>query len=937
MRLKRLLLIALLIGFSGLQVFSQTRFVERITRKGNEIIIPYEKYILKNGLTLLIHVDKSDPIVHVDVTYHVGSAREELGRSGFAHFFEHMMFQGSDHVGDEEHFRIISESGGTLNGTTTSDRTNYFETLPSNHLETALWLESDRMGFLLDAVTQQKFEIQRATVKNERGQNYDNRPYGLVNEKAFQALFPYGHSYSWPTIGYMKDLDRVNVEDLKRFFLRWYGPNNAVLTVAGDVNPPEVIKLVEKYFGSIPRGPEVSPMAKSPVIVDKDRYISYEDNIRFPLIQISFPSTYSGHKDELPLDLLAEIIGGGQTSMLYQNLVKTNIALQANAFNPCQELAGAFVIQAVPMEISIAELEKIIRETISQFEKRGVTDDDIIRFKNKREAQMIQELASVSGKAAQLASFQTFRGNPNYITKELEELRKLSKEQVVAAFNKYIKGKSAVILSVYPKGKKDIAAEDNFYPKISSDEPGVEGNEYKNLKYVKAKDNFDRNLKPPPGKNPSIRLPVYWKQNLANGIQVIGTEDKDLPMVSLLISIPAGHIAELPDKAGVAQMLASLLNKSSVKYTAEEKTRELEKLGSEISFSADREKIYVRLSALKKNIDATIAIMEESMFNPRFDSAEFKTTKSQQIASITNEQTRATSIANNAYNKLLYGNHILGVPVIGTAASVGSISLEDVKTFYRNNFTSKGASIVVVGDISQSEILSKLPAITKWNGLERQDYIPNIVSNEEKTKIYFINKENAPQSEIRIGYLALPYDADGDYYKCGIMNHVLGGTFNSRINILLREKRGFTYGARSGFSGSRIRGDFTAAAGVKAEKTDSAIVDFLEEINKFRQQGITEEELLFTRNSRGQQDALKYETPFQKASFLQRIIEYNLDSNFVEKQNTILKTISKEEINGIANRFLPTEKMIVVVVGDKAKTLDSIKKLGMEVVEYESN
>ncbi|MFM2286046.1 MAG: hypothetical protein RLZZ543_1543, partial [Bacteroidota bacterium] len=328
---KRSLLLSGVFGLFLISPMSAQKLVEKVEKKGDEIVIPYEKYKLMNGMTILVHVDKSDPVVHVDVTYHVGSAREEIGRSGFAHFFEHMMFQGSDNVADEEHFAIVTEAGGTMNGTTNIDRTNYFETLPSNQLETALWLEADRMGFLLDAVTQQKFEIQRATVKNERGQNYDNRPYGLVNERTNEALYPFGHPYSWPTIGYLKDLDGVSVEDLKRFFLRWYGPNNAVLTVAGNVDPAEVIRLANKYFGSIPRGPEVKPMDKMPVTLDQDRYISMEDNVRFPMIQMTWPGVYSGHADELPLDLLAELIGGDKTSILYQNLIKSNIAVQARA------------------------------------------------------------------------------------------------------------------------------------------------------------------------------------------------------------------------------------------------------------------------------------------------------------------------------------------------------------------------------------------------------------------------------------------------------------------------------------------------------------------------------------------------------------------------------------------------------------------------------
>jgi zinc protease len=277
MKFKLMLLVAWIIALGG-SVSAQTKMVEKITKKGNEIVIPYEKYVLPNGLTLIVHEDHSDPIVHVDVTYHVGSAREEIGKSGFAHFFEHMMFQGSDNVKDEEHFKIVTESGGTLNGSTNRDRTNYFETIPSNQLEKMIWLEADRMGFLLDAVTQPKFEVQRATVKNERGQNYDNRPYGLVYENASKNLYPYGHPYSWLTIGYIEELNRVNAEDLKNFFMRWYGPNNATVTVGGDVKPAEVVKLVEKYFSSIPRGPEVKKVIVEPVKLESTRYVSYTDN-----------------------------------------------------------------------------------------------------------------------------------------------------------------------------------------------------------------------------------------------------------------------------------------------------------------------------------------------------------------------------------------------------------------------------------------------------------------------------------------------------------------------------------------------------------------------------------------------------------------------------------------------------------------------------------
>ena len=925
----------LIFMLSHVAAFSQIKLVEKVFKKADEISIPYEKYKLSNGLTLLIHVDKSDPIVHVDVTYHVGSARESLGRSGFAHFFEHMMFQGSDHVADEEHFKIVTEAGGTMNGTTNQDRTNYFETLPSNQLETALWLESDRMGFLLDAVTQQKFEIQRATVKNERGQNYDNRPYGLANEKTIEALYPFGHPYSWPTIGYIKDLDRVTVDDLKRFFLRWYGPNNAVLTVAGDVDPQQVIKLAEKYFGSIPKGPEVKPLAKVPVKLDADRYISYEDNIRFPLIQLSFPTVPSGHPDEIPLDLLAELIGGDKTSILYQNLVKTNIALQASASHPASELAGTLVFSALPSPggIDLAKMERLIRIAIAQFADVGVKDEDLVRFKNGREADIIKGLESVSGKASKLAYYETFRGNPNFIKNELAAIKKLTKEDVMRVYNQYIVDKSSVILSVYPKGKQELAArEDNFTPKKASDTDGSESAEYTNLKYNKAKDSFDRSVKPQQGPSPEIKVPAFWKDQFSNKLQLIGIEDSDLPIVSMVISLPAGHAAESPEKSGTANLLAAVLNESTEHYSSEKITEEVQKLGSSISIVAGEENILVNVFSLKKNLDATLKLVEEKLFHPKFDTSEFETAKAQTLAGIANNATRASTIADQVFDKLLYGEHILGIPAEGTESSVGSISLADLKEFYSKNFSPAQAKLVVVGAVNQAELVSKLNFLKTWNTPEPEAMKFPVNKEIEKTKIYFVNKEKAPQSEIRIGYLALPYDADGEYYRSGIMNYQLGGNFNSRINITLREKKGYTYGARTGFYGTKFTGAFSASAGVKAEKTDSSLMDFFSEMSAYRSSGITAEELSFTKNSLGQRDALKYETPFQKAAFLQRILDYNLDKDYIKRQGIVLREITKNDIDGLAKRYLPLEKMIVVVVGDKASNIELVRKLGYEVV-----
>jgi zinc protease len=850
-----------------------------------------------------------------------------------------MMFQGSDHVADEEHFKIVSESGGTLNGTTNTDRTNYFETMPSNQLETALWLEADRMGFLLDAVTQKKFEVQRSTVKNERGQSYDNRPYGLVNEKTNRALYPYGHPYSWPTIGYLEDLDRVDVNDLKSFFLRWYGPNNAVVTVAGDVKPGDVVKLVEKYFGSIPRGPEVKAMAKDLVKLDGDRYISYEDNVKFPLLMMSFPAVPNRHPDEAALDILADIIGGSKNSLIYQNLVKSQKAIQATAQNPCLELAGSFQFSALPFPGgSLADMEKEMRKAISEFETKGFSDDDLKRFKANYESFLVNSLASVSGKAAQLAAYQTYTGNANYIKEDLDRYMRVTREDVMRVFDTYIKNKPAVILSVVPKGKPEMVAHaDNFkFPVINPND--ATHAEYQGLVYTKAKDSFDRSVKPIANGNPTINIPKLYRKTLSNGLAVIGTTSNEIPLVTFQLTINGGHRIEEKSKSGISMLLADLMGESTEHYTAEQISDELAKLGSSIDVEAGVQDITVTITSLTKNIDATLKLAEEILLHPKFDSEEFEMVKNQQMQAISNQVTQPTVIANNVYSKLLYGeNSIMSIPAIGTAATVSSITLDDVKAFYNKNLSPNVSNLIVVGDIDEKKAYAATSFLEKWQSKNVKLPVEEAFVKQDKAKIYLINKDKAPQSEIRIGYMAMPYDATGEFYKSQLMNYSLGGAFNSRINLNLREEKGYTYGAKSGFVGGKYTGPFTAQAGVRSNVTDSALVEFIKEIKNFSEAGITEKELEFTKNSLGQADALKYETPSQKANFLKRLVDYNLPENFIEKQNALLKSISKDEINQLAKKNLPLNNMVITVVGDKKSVYPGLSKLGYEIVELDSD
>ncbi len=912
------------------------KLVEKVEKPATGLSIPYEKYELENGLQIIIHEDHSDPIVHVDVTYHVGSAREEPLRSGFAHFFEHMMFQGSDNVADEEHFKTVSESGGTLNGTTNKDRTNYFETLPSNQLERALWLEADRMGFLLDAVTQEKFEVQRATVKNERGQSYDNRPYGLVGEKVMQALYPQDHPYHWPTIGYLEDLDAADVDDLKRFFLRWYGPNNAALTVAGDVDPTEVLELAKKYFGTIPRGAEVENQSVEPVKLAEDRYISYEDNIRFPLIQFAYPTVPNFHPDEAPLDVLSDILGGSKNSLFYKNFEKNQTAIQASVFHPCQELAGQFQLTVLPFPgKTLAEMEEKIRETLVEFEERGVNEDDLKRFKSSFESQTISGLETVSGKARQLAQYQYVHNNPNYVAKDLKRYMDVTAEDVMRVFKTYIKDKPAIILSVVPKGQGQLKAKDDTF--VYERDTTLEANmaQYEGLTYTKPtaeEDGFDRSQKPASGPSPVINVPDYWKESFANGMKVIGAKNDEIPKVYIRLGVKAGHRYENIEKAGLSNLFGSMLGETTQSYSTEELSGELEKLGSSIDVYSTDDEVVVNVSSLTKNIDATLALLEEVLMKPRFTEDDFNRLKNQQMESIANQVNEPTVLANNQFDKVLYGEgHILAIPSIGTAETLEGVTLTDVQNYYDNSFAPNITNLVIVGDVEKDEILPKLEFLKAW---EKKDIsFPEEPATPEagSTKIFLVDKPGAAQSEVRMGYLSMPYDATGDYYKSKLMNFPLGGNFNSRINQSLREKHGWTYGAFSYFNGSENEGPFTAQAGVKKEATDSSVVEFINIMKDYSENGITAEELEFTQSAVGQKDALKYEAGYQKTGFLNKILRFNLDKDFTDKQNEILKNLTVEEVNALAAKHIDTENMAIVVVGDKATVYEGLSKLPYEI------
>lgn len=912
--------------------------VEEVDSSADKVMIPYSKYLLDNGLTVILSPDASDPLVHVDVTYHVGSAREEIGKSGFAHFFEHMMFQGSEHVGDQQHFKIITEAGGTLNGTTNRDRTNYFETVPSNQLEKMLWLESDRMGFLLNAVSQKKFEIQRDTVKNERAQSYDNRPYGLMWEKMGEALYPEGHPYSWQTIGYIEDLDRVDVNDLKAFFLRWYGPNNAVITIGGDIDVDQTLEWVNQYFGSIPSGPDVENAPKAPAVLNADRYITLEDRIRQPMVLIGWPTTYRGDSSESSVNALANVLGSGTNSYLYQNLIKTQKAVDAGAFQDCAELACTLYVYAMGDSGDKGDLTHLYSEvmaTLEQFEAQGVEQERLDQITGSAEANAVFALQSVRGKVSQLASNQTFYGQPDRLESKLNQIRSVSPESVEKAYDDFIKGKAKVTLSVIPKGEQKLAVRKATFTTPDRTLPEYKKVTDDQLVYRRAVDEFDRSQIPEVAQAVKAEMPSLYKLHYTNGTELLGTVSNETPTVQLQIQLPAGERYVPRGKEGLANFTAAMMEEGTQAHSIEALQAQLDRLGSTINISAGAYTTKITVSSLKQNLSETLAIVEEQLFTPAFELDDFERLKMQMLEGVVYQHQQPSWMASQATRQVLFGDSIFARSSDGTEQSIKSITLQDIKNFYRDNYTPQGAHIIVVGDVSKREIKKELSFIESWEAEAAPLLRPQIVKPLTEQKLYLVDKPGAPQSIVRMVRKGLPFDATGELYLSQLANFNLGGNFNSRINQNLREDKGYTYGAGSYFASNRETGAIVFNAQVRADVTVASIIELQNELQEISISGLTQDEVDFMRLAVGQQDALKYETPAQKAMLLSNILAFSLDEDYLQQRNDIVEMVDKETLNNLARKWFDPNDYQFIVVGD-AKTLKpELEKLDIPVVELE--
>ena len=923
--------------------------VETVEAQPGKLIIPYKKYVYPNGLTLIVSEDHSDPVVHLNVTYHVGSARETRGKSGFAHFFEHMLFQGSKHVADEEHFKIIKQYGGDVNGNTTRDRTVYIETFPSNFTETALWMEADRMGFFLEAFTKKKFENQRSTVKNEKDERY-NVPYGFLMEVKDQELYPKEHPYSWSTIGFVDDLDRADSSDLRNFFLRWYGPNNAAIILVGDVNTTEAVEWVGKYFGGIEKGPEVKKQLVSRVNLKENKYATFSDpNAFVPLVYQTYVGVPVLHQDEAALDMLSYLMGGTRSSILYKKFMDPEWALGASATNnPLStinhELAGefSFAIQGYPWS-DVPQLQKMLNQAIDSFGIVGFSDDDLARAKSNILGGFSNGLEDVSNKANLISNFwyldaKNAAGKSINLQDEYDRYNNVSKADIMRVYNTYIKGKNSSTVIIMPEQKEESEDENAPARKYVSVNPNADFKagklveaEYNSLKVRSVSDNFDRTRRPEVKEFKNTTIPVIEKQKFSNGLELWSTYFNETPRVIVSIGIEGGQLLEDGKNFpyGTAEITADMMNFGTATKTPADLEKEFEKLGSNVSFNGGSTTTNITLSCEADKLDATIVLLQEMLFKPRWDEAEFKKHKKRVKQDAQNSLRNRSAGANNAWRKVVFGENIFGRTE--TESDYDKVTLELCKKYY-NNYVPNLTKVIAIGPFTQQQFKEKFAFLESWKSNETiKPVLPQIAPAVQTPQLFGVDYPDADQTDLYIGFKSMPYDATGNYFKSSIMNFALAGNFNSRLNLDIREEKGWTYGIRGGFAPAykNLDGYYSISAGVLKRATDSAVIDVIDHVLKYKNNGMTEDEFKFTKSALLASEALGYESIGQKAGYLANLANRGLDEKVANERTKIIQNITLKELNDLASTQFKTDQLMVLAAGDLEVIQPKLEALGM--------
>ena len=876
--------------------------------------IAFEKHTLSNGLDVILHVDRSIPVAAVNVWYHVGSQNEEPDRTGFAHLFEHIMFKGSKHH-NREYFLPLQEVGASINGSTTTDRTNYYEDVPAEYLELALWLEADRMGYLLDALDQLGFDTERDVVKNERRQSYENRPYGLAGQEIRKALFPPNHPYHWQTIGSQEHLDAATLEDVKAFFRRFYSPNNASLSIAGDIDPEETLKLVEKYFGDLPPAPPVARLQRWLPQLPGEVRIELEDSVQLSRIYLAWVGPPRFDADEAALDVLMAILGEGRSSRLYRSLVyEKQIARAASAYYAAMEIAGELRLDAtLAPGGSVTEVETALLDEMERLKAEPPSAEEVQRAINALEAHYVHQLESIGGfggRADLLNYYNVFTGDPGRLNVDFERYQHVTPEQDQQVARKYL-GEGRVRLVVNPR--EQVSASSIV---------------------------IDRTIQPSAGTPRRFQPPVPRRLTIGAGLDLLVVEKHEVPVVAAGVYLPGGAVMDPADGPGLGSFTGRLLVEGTRTRSSTQIAEEADFIAAQPNVGVDRENVIVSTEALTRHWPKALELVADVVRNATFPDEEVERVRRERLTDLRRLRDDANAIAERVFSGLLYGRDTPhGHPISGREDAVAEFSREDAVRHHEQVFLGVRPALLVVGDVETDALVGQLErAFGDWRAPDgAASAAVDATTPRGRTTIYLVDKPGAPQSVISAGQVGVPRNHP-DYLPLIVMNMAFGGQFTARLNMNLREDKGYTYGYRSRFDWRKSASGFLAGGSVQTAVTREALFETLKEYRELHnERPINADEFEKAKLGLIRGFPPTFETPSQVLRRLLDIAHFGLPDDYYSGQVARLEAVTLEDVQRVAAEHIDPESLSIVVVGDRATIEGPLRELGLPIfmLDYE--
>jgi zinc protease len=889
--------------------------------------LKFEKYKLPNGLEVILSEDHRLPLVAVNLWYHVGPMFEKPGRTGFAHLYEHMMFEGSKNVGEKAYFKYLEGAGASdINGTTDFDRTNYYETLPSNQLELALWLESDRMGFLLETLDGAKLANQRDVVRNERRQSTENSPYGLAEEAMYQALFPEPHPYHGVVIGSHADIEAAQLNDVREFFRQYYTPNNARISIVGDFDSATTKKLLEKYFGPIPSGPAVPPVDAKTLPITQEKRITVTDEIELPRVYMLWLSPPAYEPGDADADMLGHVLGGGKSSRLYKKLVyELQIAQDVDAGRYPLKLGSVFSVQATCKPgVTPEKLEAAINHEIEALRKDGPTQREVEMARNSIQSALVFRLQRMGGVANLLNQYNQFLGDPGRFQWDLKRYADVSAATMKQFADSKLTDNSRVVLYAV-KGKKVI----NDPPK------GKEPSGESNVAALNIPNQEWRKTAPAPGPLSKLNLPVPKKLELSNGLTVLLIEQHNLPVVGARVVSLGGSGDNPADKPGLAGFTSRMLTEGTKNRSALTFADDLAQIGAQIDSTSGSDESAVSTQVLKRNINTDFDLLSDVVLHPAFNEKEIERVRSQRATELLQINDDPQQLAFRVAVHKLYGDSSYGYLELGTNNSIKSISRTDLDRFWSRDFVPANSALVIAGDVTESEARSLGEKyFGSWKNTGTRAAIPQVHTNPSRN-IFLVDKSGSAQTMLIAATLGVPRSTP-DYAPLEVSNAILGGLFSSRVNMNLREKNGYTYGAFSFFDYRRGSGPFVVGSSVRTDTTSDALREMFKEIAGMQTNPVTPAELTMAKDATSRSLAGLFETTRQAVFTTTQFFVYDLPLDFYNTLPAKVDAVTAADVERISKQYFVPEKMFVVAVGDRQKIESGLQQLPLGKVQLTS-